>query len=86
MRRAAAAFDQDWSDYFLIESTDDVVRAAGNAAERHSLSGADALHLASALALRDASPGETIQLATWDTRLWDAASTEAFRPANPRPA
>src|SRR5262245_60196933 len=38
-------------DYFIVDVSEGVVRAAGILAENHALRGADAIHLASAVAL-----------------------------------
>ena len=86
LRRAASAFDVDWPIYRAVEPTDGVLRAAGDASERHPLSGADALHLASGLALHSRLPGEPVHLTTWDKRLWDAAQADGLTLSHRRPA
>lgn len=43
--------DQDWADYFIVDVSEILVKAAGLLAESHALRGADAIHLASAVAL-----------------------------------
>ncbi len=70
-----------WHVVRTVELTTEVTAAAGALAERHALSGADAVHLASALALRDGN----VVMATWDRRLSDAARAAGLRvvPANP---
>jgi uncharacterized protein len=40
--------DEDWGDYFIVDVSEGVVRAAGILAENHVLRGVDAIHLASA--------------------------------------
>ena len=48
--------DRDWENIFVIKLSDAVVRSAGDLAEKRSLRGFDALHLASALELQKAVP------------------------------
>lgn len=60
-----------------IELTDAIEVRARVLVERHDLSGADAVHLASALALEDPD----LVLATWDRRLHAAAQAEGLRVA-----
>jgi uncharacterized protein len=43
--------DEDWADYFIVDVSEGVVRAAGVLAENHALRGADAIHFASAVTL-----------------------------------
>jgi predicted nucleic acid-binding protein len=68
VRRFEAAVDQ-WEGVWLasqtIELSDPLVRRAGD----HALTGADAVHLASAEALPE------VVVATWDRRLGRAAAT-----------
>lgn len=49
----------------VVELTRELEEAAGELAERHALSGSDALHLAAALTLAETEP----VVATWDRRL-----------------
>ena len=63
-----------------IRLTDDIATHAAVLARRHALRGADAVHLASALALRDPS----LVVATWDRRLHAAASASGLRVAPAR--
>lgn len=60
-----------------VELTPAVSIAANTLARRHALKGADAVHLASALALRDPA----LVVATWDRRLHQAARAEGLRVA-----
>jgi uncharacterized protein len=69
---AAAASDWDlfWASMRPVELSAEVERAAGSLAAAHQLRGADAVHLASALAL-----GSTdLTVAVWDKRLHAAAA------------
>lgn len=52
-QQALEDLDRDWDSYFVLEVTEDLVRRAGTLAEDHALRAYDALHLASALTLRD---------------------------------
>lgn len=67
--QASAEWSSLWNDVRPVELGRPVEQAAGECAERFALSGADAVHLASALALGDAS----VIVATWDQRLATAA-------------
>jgi predicted nucleic acid-binding protein len=50
--RIKAFFDKDWSSYLILSITGDMIRVAGDLAEKHALRGFDSIHLASALTLR----------------------------------
>jgi uncharacterized protein len=62
---AERSWEEFWSATRPVELTRDVEQHAGALAARHSLRGADAVHLASALALSE--PG--LIVAAWDRRL-----------------
>ena len=47
------SFDSDWPNYFIIEVTEPITALAATLAEKHRLRGFDALHLASAVFIRD---------------------------------
>lgn len=64
-RAAKAAWDTFRQALRLVEVTQQLEADAGDLAERHALSGFDAIHLASALTLM----GLPIIVATWDLRL-----------------
>lgn len=59
-------------DFF--ELTPEVASGAADLAGAHQLSGADAVHLATVLALRD----QDLVVATWDRRLATAAAAEGL--------
>jgi hypothetical protein len=63
------AAEEAWEDYWAatspVELTQAVERHAGQLARDHALRGADAVHLASALAIGDAE----LIVAAWDLRL-----------------
>jgi predicted nucleic acid-binding protein len=50
--RIKTFFDKDWSSYLILSITGDMIRLAGDLAEKHALRGFDSIHLASALELR----------------------------------
>ena len=50
--RIKTFFDKDWSNYLILNITGDMIRLAGDLAEKHALRGFDSIHLASALTLR----------------------------------
>lgn len=63
--RAEAAWDDYWAATRPVELTELVTARAGQLASRHALRGADAVHLASLLAV---GASETL-FAVWDQRL-----------------
>ncbi|HET8546935.1 MAG TPA: type II toxin-antitoxin system VapC family toxin [Bryobacteraceae bacterium] len=66
---AKRSFDAQWSAFLTLDVTGPVSREAGEFAERYSLRGFDALHLASfAEVARRAAPGET-QFSSFDDPL-----------------
>jgi uncharacterized protein len=46
------SFDNDWDKYMVLNLTGATIKMAGDLAERHSLRGFDAIHLASAVTLK----------------------------------
>jgi predicted nucleic acid-binding protein len=75
------AAEQDWDSYWsatrLVELTPAVEREAGQLARAHALRGADAVHLASALAISDPD----LVIAVWDRRLHAGARAAGCRVA-----
>jgi uncharacterized protein len=75
------AAEQDWEGYWAavrpVELTAPVERRAGELARAHALRGADAVHLASALALGDPD----LIVAVWDRRLHQGAQAADCRVA-----
>jgi uncharacterized protein len=75
------AAERDWDDYWAamrpVELTAPVERHSGHLARAHALRGADAVHLASALAIGD--PG--LIVAVWDRRLHVGAQAAGCRVA-----
>jgi predicted nucleic acid-binding protein len=72
------AFSMDWAESLRIPLTEDVSSRAGNLAERHGLRGFDAIHLASALSLREAPGDEEVWFYSADAKLNLAARKEGF--------
>jgi uncharacterized protein len=68
--------EEAWREVTRVYLDDAVVVAAGRLAERHALTALDAIHLASALSLRE--PGEDVALVTFDRRLAEAALAEGL--------
>lgn len=66
---AAAAWEGYWSATRAVELSESVTRRAGELASQHALRGADAVHLASVLAVG----AEDTVFAVWDQRLRDGA-------------
>lgn len=85
-RRSLAMAEALWEEYWTavrpVELTAEVARAAGALARAHALRGADAVHLASALAVGDTG----LVLVAWDQRLAAGAVAAglATAPAHPR--
>lgn len=65
LRTAERAWEEFWTATRLVELTSAVERHAGQLAGLHALRGADAVHLASALAIGDPD----LVVAVWDRRL-----------------
>lgn len=69
---------QEWARYTaevdFVELTPALAERSAALATEHDLSGADAVHLATALQLRDPS----VVVATWDRRLAGAANAEGL--------
>ncbi|MBI1843535.1 MAG: type II toxin-antitoxin system VapC family toxin [Actinobacteria bacterium] len=79
---AAAAWEIFWASMRPVELSADIEQTAGALASRHHLRGADAVHLASALALSS----RDLTVAVWDKRLHEGAAAVglAVAPANLR--
>ncbi|MGH3440722.1 MAG: type II toxin-antitoxin system VapC family toxin [Nitriliruptorales bacterium] len=67
-QRAKADWDELHQALRLVELTPQIEHDAGDLAERHALSGFDAVHLASALTVAEMP----VIVATWDARLHQA--------------
>jgi uncharacterized protein len=80
LQDAKTSLEGRFQEIDVIEVTSDVVRSAGDLAERHALRGYGAVHLASALML----DAENVVLATWDREVARAAQIEGFALAGIR--
>lgn len=80
-RQVVEAFVEDWGRYVVIEVTDRLVMDAGELATHRALRGYDALHVASALTLREQAPSGVTFLA-FDHELIRSARREAL-PIHP---
>ena len=74
-KRLVSQFESDWKNFMAIHVTGELVRRAGDYAEKHGLRGFDAVHLASALTLSEklASP---VTFSCYDIRLQNASQRE----------
>jgi predicted nucleic acid-binding protein len=70
-------FDEDWDRYLILSVTADMIRLAGDLAEKHALRSFDSIHLASALTLRQelSSP---IVFSCFDNNLQQASEREGL--------
>lgn len=80
-RERVGQLDRDWNRYMLVELTPAVAHSAGELAERYSLRGFDAVHLASALWLKSVYSGELL-FAAFDRRLAAGAQTAGLAIAD----
>jgi len=69
-------FERDWNKHFILNVSSDIIKAAGDLAEKHGLRGFDALHLASALSLKEKSATSVVFFSA-DTTLAEAAERES---------
>ncbi len=79
--RALEVAERSWEEFWAftraVELTEPVTLSAGRLARAHALRGADAVHLASALALEDSE----LVMAVWDSRLREGARASQLRTA-----
>ena len=78
---ACRQFERDWESYLRVDLHDDILFSARDLIQRHPLRGFDAVHLASALSLKEAL-GEVITFAAADGRLLGAARSEKLEALN----
>jgi len=77
-KRIKKDLDSDWRRLFIIKLTDALVKSAGDLAEKCSLRGFDALHLASALELQKAV-SNPVMFSSSDARLRESAKAEGLQ-------
>ena len=68
---------RDWGNYFIVEVSESVAKPGGTLTERLSLRGFDAIHLASALLLRNRTCLD-VSFSCFDERLRAAAEAEGL--------
>jgi predicted nucleic acid-binding protein len=73
-----AQLNRDWEALMRVQLSPAIARSAGDLAEGYGLRGFDAIHLASALWLRDKAAGD-LALAAFDGRLRGAAARAGLR-------
>jgi predicted nucleic acid-binding protein len=64
--KARSQLDERWDELALAAVSDEVVRLAGDMADRQGLRGYDAVHLATAMLVGE---GDQVMFATWDGSL-----------------
>ncbi len=70
-------FDEDWNNYLILNITSNIVKMAGNLAEKHLLRGFDSIHLASALTLMN-ELATSIIFSCFDNNLKKASEHEGM--------
>jgi len=78
---ACRQFEREWPAYLRVELQDNILLLARDLIQRHPLRGFDAVHLASALSLKNAL-GEEVTFAAADGRLLRAAGAENLATLN----
>ncbi len=81
-RQAASAFEADWPAYDQIALDGTTLSAVSRLVRQYPLRGADAVHLAAALWLREHA-GDPLELWASDDRLLDVARRERLIAVNP---
>ncbi len=79
---ARDAIDRDFNGFCRIAVSTNVIAIAPTLPEKHQLRGADCIHLASALLLRQ-DLGETVTVIACDTELLHAAQAEGLPTLDP---
>jgi len=81
-RRSATAFEADWPAYDHIAIDAVTLGAVPRLVRQYPLRGADAVHLAAAIWLREQA-GDQVELWAADNRLMGAARRERLKAVNP---
>jgi predicted nucleic acid-binding protein len=76
-RALVRTLDRDWGRYLRIEASEGLIHEAASLAERHRLRGYDAIHLASAVLLKNRLAEEVV-FSSWDVALQAAARREGL--------
>ena len=77
LNRSNSRLNRLWAQLQVVELDEQLAFSAGKLAEVYALRGFDAVHLATALALRD----ESLVVATWDADLRSACADAGLRVA-----
>jgi len=83
--RTCRQFEEQWRTYVRLDLRDDILGQARELVQRHPLRSLDAIHLASALALRAALEQE-VRFVAADGRLVQAAELERLTAVNVVPS
>ncbi|MDP2935439.1 MAG: type II toxin-antitoxin system VapC family toxin [Dehalococcoidia bacterium] len=80
LRQLVHELEGDWAGYLALDVSSKLLLDAGNLTEKHVLRALDAIHLASALSLRDGPrfPGRSLTFSAADGRLLAAARAEGL--------
>jgi len=78
---ACRQFEMEWSAYIRVDLSDEILFLARDLIQRHPLKGFDAIHLATALELKEAL-GQQIAFAGADERQLQAAALENLTTLN----
>lgn len=82
IREIVGSFRRDWESFILVEVNDELNGYIDRVVEEYPLRGFDAIHLASALAIREMLP-EDFVFACFDDRLARAARLEGLQTFPP---
>ncbi len=77
--KAFASFNTDWEHLIRLQFGEPLAARAATLAWEHALRGDDAVHLATALAWREAL-GEAVTVATYDRELWRGVGAAGLSP------
>jgi len=75
--RMVGDLEADWGNYFILEVSESVVKLGGELTDKHPLRGFHALHLASALLLKNRTRS-AVSFSCFDERLKAAAQAEGL--------
>ena len=67
-RKIVSNFNSDWINFVILNISHDLIILAGDFAEKHALRGFDAIHLASALTLKQKTDAE-VSFSCFDSKL-----------------
>ncbi len=82
LKKAVNAFESDWENFFIIEFRNELLPIIKDMIEKHSLKGADSLHLSSFLWLKNETE-EDLPFISSDVKLLKAAKSENLKVINP---